>query len=388
MGDNVFDFFGGMANLPGDADDELDLTELESLNEKSNQEDSVEKVDAVTAASKDDDVEPAQDRPTKKIISNSREDESHWLDLASTLGIAGGSTQFESAPEKPHKRSERKAPPSKKPRTEPRPPPPKAARDDSGFGKGLLDEIDSPPEEVRQKQLLSELFVPTGEPIDDSDSQIRQVDDVEIIDEIEILDDDMVEFEVEELTGEHEVSHREFGRRPSEKPRPVRDRGDEADSDSDANERPRPSAPRQRDRDERPARRPRQGERSTERPSERSGERTNERSSQRPSERSNEGRSEQRPTRSGERPAQRRPEKKLRSEVLPADEDFIIDPIDEDFENDATTSLPSTGDTKSIKFPTWQETITPIIDGNIARRSTNKPGPRPRRPNRDRGSRD
>jgi hypothetical protein len=72
--------------------------------------------------------------------------------------------------------------------------------------------------------------------------------------------------------------------------------------------------------------------------------------------------------------------------VLPADEDFIIDPIDDESAEQAEDNRANTGDTKSIKFPTWIETVAPIIEGNIARHGKSKG--RPRRPPRDRGGND
>jgi hypothetical protein len=238
-----------------------------------------------------------------------------------------------------------------------------------------LDDAPDSDEEHRQKQLLSQLFVPTGEPFEEPESGVRQVDDVEILDEdiaddelIEeelidedlvddvVIDDEMVEFEVEELSSAEEQGRSEFGRRP-QAPRdnpPRRREPVETEGPPDGEE-PKRDRPHHRDRDEGPRRRPRRGDRGR-------------------------GRS------GSDRPAAP-PEKKVRSQVLPADEDFIIDPIDDELDNETEEIRPDESGTKSIKFPTWNETVSPIIEANIGRRNKSKGRPR-RPPSRDRGGGD
>jgi hypothetical protein len=284
------------------------------------------------------------------------------MDLASSLGVVAASSPVDQ-PARSSASTPRSVP-AKKPS---RPAPKREAQaSDSDFGRGLLEDIPVSEEEHRQEQLLSEMFVPSDEPFVEPTGGVRQVDDVNVDDEEELIDDeelaerihptelldeDMVEFEVEELSSEEENRRSEFARRsppPRGTPARRRERDDEQEFEEAQSERPP-----KRDRDDGRRRRSRRGERDRDR-----------------------GPAQRRPT----------PSERPRSEVLPADEDFIVDPLDEESAEQAQAAPAESGDTKSIKFPTWFETVSPIIEANIARRG--KPRSRPRRPPRDRGGGD
>jgi hypothetical protein len=59
--------------------------------------------------------------------------------------------------------------------------------------------------------------------------------------------------------------------------------------------------------------------------------------------------------------------------------------LDDVIEDGPSESTAASSETKSIRFPTWNETISPIIEANIARHAKSKGS---RRPPRDRGGRD
>lgn len=366
MGENVFDFFGGMANLPDDeGGEELDLSGLDSTGEESSKKESDEsgtsgEMESYAGKERADaaEQEALEQEPTRP----GQGEDSHWLDLASSLGVAIGSTEFEQQATGKSGATGRASSAKKPPRATPKPSRPKSADDDAGFGRGLLEDVPPSEEESRQKQLLSELFVPTGEAFETPSGEVRQVDDVEIVDDEmiedeldeelmdvdvvdeDIIDDEMVEFEVEELSSGEDQGRSEFSRRSPP---------------------PRENTPRQRESSERSE--PRESEGRRDRPRQEDRE-------DRPPRRSRRDRGRGRP--GSDRPAP--PEKKVRSQVLPADEDFIIDPLDDDVSNEVDETRPEAAGTKSIKFPTWLEAVSPIIEANIARRGKSKS--RPRRP--------
>lgn len=368
MGDDIFDIFGGTTNLPEDSGDELDLSGLGSTPSADPGSAEASSSSAEASTKRDQDRSEPEVESTGKPATEA--DDTHWIDLASTLGVAIGSTQFEEP--SPKKSGSSRSPAARK-GTKPKPPAkPAEAEDESWFGRGLLDEVPEPEDIHRQKQVLSEMFVPTGEPFEEP-SSVRQVDDVEVDasdltddetvddempDDVELdgdtvdLEMDVVEFEVEELSDHGESRPSSFGR-------PRRD-------DRDGSRRSGSSEPR-RSREEEPSSRDRN----------RSGR-----------DRDDRGRS-RRDERGRDRPARRRPpqsESRPRSQVLPADEDFIVDPVDDEMAEQQSANPAESQTTKSIKFPTWLETVSPIIEANLARRG--KPKGRPRRHHRDRGPND
>jgi hypothetical protein len=209
------------------------------------------------------------------------------------------------------------------------------------------------------------MFVPSSDEFAEPENSVRQIDDVDVdVDDPELfgdadadesttadtmMDEDMVEFEVEELSSEEENRRSEWARRspPSRGNEPKRRERTER-SESREKDETRSERPSRQGRGEGRQRRPRRDERDRGRGAV-------------------ERRSEPRPP---------------RSQVLPADEDFIIDPIDDEAAEQSAAARPESGDTKSIKFPTWSEAVGPIIEANIARRG--KPRGRQRRPPRDR----
>jgi hypothetical protein len=348
----------GTAYIPKNRDDDWDLSGLDSTDEPAQPKASRRDEPGEDARSSDDSERGGSSSARRDRPPVQQEDESHWGDLASSLGVAAGAAQVE-PPTRAATQPPKPAPTKKAPRQAPKP---ASSDSESDFGRGLLDDAPVSEEESRQKQLLSELFVPTSDAYDEPPSSVRQVDDVDLVDDDlfdetdadesttadAMLDEDMVEFEVEELSSEEENRQSEWSRRPppSRETEPRRrersERPDKREPDEPRSERPaRPS------RDEGRRRRPRRDDRD---------------------------RGPAPPRRSDEKP---------RSQVLPADEDFIIDPIDDEAAEQEAASRPETGDTKSIKFPTWTEAVGPIIEANIARRG--KTRSRPRRPPRDRG---
>ncbi len=261
------------------------------------------------------------------------DDASHWLGLASSLGVAMDPTEFEES-EKPSQQvpSQRTRHPAKRDRPPKKILPVTDEVEDNLFGKGLLDDMAPDPDETRQEQVPSDMFVPVGNITDAEFVDDRRPDEnpEEVIEESFDFDtdDEIVEFEVEELSSN---VHRNEPRRPRRqgRSRPAR----QTDSSEETTQRPQSA----------------ESDRAESVPGSGTGEPRRRRNRRRRS-----------PTQSSETISIRGPDESFEAEI---DEESL----------DRDDSKPERkSDLKSVKFPTWVEAIGPIVEGNIARHKKSK----------------
>ncbi|MGI9517534.1 MAG: hypothetical protein ACR2NP_10830 [Pirellulaceae bacterium] len=290
--------------------------------------------------------------------------ESHWDDLASTLGVspdvapatpppaasestpvAAESTESASRSRSSKKRRSRSESPKSHDEEKP------AA---SAFGAGLIDleATEDDREEDAQKAILSEMFVPSEDPsvydVDDETSAAGDPDDFDDDQEDELDggviiegDEEFIEFEVEDLEP--------AGKRPRRRPASREQSREESD-------RPARGRRSRRDEEERPAR---------------SRKRRDESAPASGRSRSNEDEEE--------RPRRRRRRRKSTSESSDSRSTRPSRAAEADL--DDSTDLDDHADRKPKKLPTWSETIDVIVEANLASR---KKSPRRRRGGRPR----
>lgn len=346
MSNDIFDYFGGSAERPEDSvEEELDLSDLEQL---AKEQESAEPASDETSADSDaaepvaemsdqdaagnEAVEPVAEEfaPAADEEPEAKPDETtHWLDLASSLGVAMASTEFEA--EQPRPKPEKVPPKGKKVRSEKRPSGREDEVEEPVFGQGLLDEIEPTPDESRQQQLLADLFPPTEEGAYTEPAPSAPEEAIEAA-----LDPDIVEFEIEELSSSGGWPSSTPPRESAQRPRAEQQSNSEDDDESVAQSEPVRRTDARPDRDE--------------------------------------GRRGQ-----GGRRRRRRPERAPGDERSPQRPHAASEATDDGDDSEGETRSEKRTDFRNVKFPTWNETISPIIESNLARRKKGKDRRRPRR---------